>query len=76
MQRDTDFILQDIFDSLGGSSFQLEDLGDPPPVYSDLRFLEISTSPEGCSPDEKIICTLIERGEHRNELSHLAVSYC
>jgi len=77
MQRDTDFTLQDIFYSgLGGSSFQLEDLGDPSPVYSDLRFLEVSTSQEGCSRDAEIICTLTERGEHRNELNYVAVSYC
>jgi hypothetical protein len=76
MQRDTDFTLQDIFYSGEGGFFKLEDFGDPPPVYSDLRFLEISTSQEGYSLDDNIICTLTERGEHCNELSYVAVSYC
>jgi hypothetical protein len=76
MQRDTDFTLQDIFSGGAGGSIKLEDLGDPPPVYSDLRFLEIATPQEGCSLDNDIICTLTERGEHHNELNYVAVSYC
>jgi hypothetical protein len=77
MQRDTDFTIGDVIDSLNISPLrQFSRQNAPQETYSNLRFLKIPHLENHTNLYPGVTCELTERGAHPGELNYVAVSYC
>jgi Heterokaryon incompatibility protein (HET) len=77
MQRDTDFTIGDIVESLNISALkQLSKQNVLQEIYSNLSFLKIPHLKNHTDLYPEVTCELTERGAHPGKLNYVAVSYC